>query len=113
MSEVELIFEKLDEMHDGTGQYTKEQLRSWAHMLQMRKHDSYEVPPKKPFFKKSRVNADDGKIDGLSPGKRIRCRSECINQLDKWHSLMERGAGIQRTATNNPLGHKTFLTVLV
>ena len=28
---------------------------------------------------------------GLSPGKTIQYRSECIDQLDKWHSLMERG----------------------
>ena len=62
-------------------------------MLQMRKHDSYNVPPKKPFFKSSQEKIDgSGKVDGLSPGKRIQYRSECITQLDKWHALMERGA---------------------
>ena len=27
----------------------------------------------------------------LSPGKCILYRSECINQLDKWHDLLEKG----------------------
>jgi hypothetical protein len=27
----------------------------------------------------------------VSPGKRVSLRSECINQLDKWHSLLEKG----------------------
>ena len=27
----------------------------------------------------------------MSPGKRIKYRSECIDQLDKWHALLEKG----------------------
>ena len=26
-----------------------------------------------------------------SPGKHLQMRSQCIEQLDKWHSLLERG----------------------
>ena len=41
-----------NELSDQHGDvYTTEQIRAWAHMLQMKKHDSYEEPPKKPFFK--------------------------------------------------------------
>ena len=29
---------------------------------------------------------------GISPGKRINLRSECMQQLDKWHQLLEKGA---------------------
>ena len=63
-------------------------------MLQMKKHDSYQDPPKKPFFKSNSKahKLDDKSSDGLSPGKRIQYRSECINQPDKWHGLMKRGA---------------------
>ena len=28
---------------------------------------------------------------GISPGKRINLRSECMQQLDKWHRLLEKG----------------------
>jgi len=28
----------------------------------------------------------------LSPNKHIGLRSECINQLDRWYSLLEKGA---------------------
>ena len=27
----------------------------------------------------------------VSPRKRLQTRSECIDQLDKWHQLMEKG----------------------
>ena len=62
--------------------------------MQLKKHDLYQDPPKKPFFKSNSKahKLDDKSSDGLSPGKRIQYRSECINQLDKWHGLMERGA---------------------
>ena len=28
----------------------------------------------------------------MSPGKRINLRSECMDQLNKWHGLLEKGA---------------------
>ena len=80
MTEVELIVEELESIHVA-GHYTPEQIRGWAHMLQMKKHDSYQDPPKKPFLKSNSKahNLDDKSSDGLSPGKRIQYRSECIN----------------------------------
>lgn len=29
---------------------------------------------------------------GISPGKQIGLRTELINQLDRWHQLLEKGA---------------------
>lgn len=60
-------------------------------MLQMKTHDSYEEPPKKPFFKAAQKDASSKASDTMSPGKRIQYRSQCIDQLDKWHDLKKRG----------------------
>ena len=91
MSEVQIIVEELQERHGSSKKYSDEQLRAWAHMIQLKKHDSYETPPDKPFFK-SHKKAKVLTENSLSPGKRISYRTECIEQLDKWHSLMEKGA---------------------
>lgn len=93
MSQVQVIVEELQERHGSSKKYSPEQVRAWAHMIQLRKHDSYETPPDKPFFK-SNKNAKPCMTaeKTLSPGKRISYRTECIEQLDKWHSLMEKGA---------------------
>ena len=97
MSEVELIIEDLEEKHSSDGQYSAEQIRVWAHLLHMKKHDSYSDPPNKPFFRHSRsakslVSGSSASTDGMSPAKNIQVRMELIEQLDKWHALMERGA---------------------
>ena len=68
-------------------QYTPVQLNCWAHMIHTHKHESLDAPPNKPFFGKKK----SGDSVGVSPGKRISLRSECINQLDKWHQLKECG----------------------
>ena len=52
-------------------------------MIQMKKHSSYEIPPDKPYFV-----AIGSKLQGVLPGKHIELRSKCIDQLDKWHSLL-------------------------
>ena len=91
LSEVQEIIDDLEERHDST--FTMEQLRVWAHMIHMRKHLSYTDPPDKPFFRKhvSKKNKTTSNTE-LSPVKRINLRTECINQLDKWHMLLEKGA---------------------
>ena len=81
MSEVEVILEDLKEKHKT--KYSAKQLHAWAHMIHMKKHDSYEYPPDKPFFGKF------CKHSSLCSGKRINMRSECIEQLEKWHQLIE------------------------
>ena len=64
----------------------------------MKKHSSYDEPPDKPFFRNSKSvkgktnTSSSGSSDGMSPAKRINLRTECINQLDKWHMLLEKGA---------------------
>ena len=112
--EVEEIVEKLAEKH--SGKYSREQLNVWAHMLQLKKHDSLDEPPDKPFFHSSKRKNISSEKDrtcresssgcsqpirtpstsdsaiGISPGKRINLRSECVQQLDKWHQLLEKGA---------------------
>ena len=85
MSEVDDVVSKLKEKHGE--KYTPAQLNCWAHMINTHKHESLDSPPKKSFFWKER-SAD---APGVSPGKRITLRSECIDQLDKWHSLKESG----------------------
>ena len=49
MAQVEEIEDQLREKHHD--KYSPEQLRSWAHMYIMKKHDSLEDPPDKPFWK--------------------------------------------------------------
>ena len=44
MIEVESIEEELN-----NGTYSREQLRAWAHFIQMGKHDTLGLAPNKPF----------------------------------------------------------------
>ena len=91
MLEVDEILTKLKEHHQH-GKYTKEQLRCWAHMLQLKQHDSFDSPPCKPFFKtRASCSSNQSTSVVVSPGKKISLRSKCIDQLDKWHELKERG----------------------
>ena len=105
MKQIEDIVEKLKEMHSGL--YTLEQYNCWAHTIDMGKHKSYESPPDLPFFvgKKASTKASTPVVAAAvvtqgstgsstqpeSPGKRIRYRGECMDQLTKWHSLLEKG----------------------
>ena len=91
ISEVQAIFEDLEKRHGNSKQYSPEQLRAWAHMIQLKKHESYEAPPDKPFLKLNK-KVPTATQKSLSPGKRISYRTECIEQLGKWHELMEKGA---------------------
>ena len=75
MSEVDKIVSKLKEKHGE--KYTPVQLNSWVHMVNT--HESLDSPPKKSFSGKKR-SAD---APGVSLGKRITLRSECIDQLHK------------------------------
>ena len=46
------------------------------------------------FFKSvAKVSSDDVSAKSvMSPTKRVSLRTQCIEQLDKWHRLMESGA---------------------
>ena len=108
ISEVEEIIKKLREKHSDA--YSVEKLNCWAHMLNVGKHSSYDEPPDFPFFKKRKEKRSDGQRSGLSsdsgstatifsmststnsPSKRVGLRTQCIDQLSKWHSLLNTGA---------------------
>ena len=75
-------------------------------MLHLHKHDSYDTPPCVPYFKKASVHLNqaptaptEAEVTSIStssgvisPGKRVTMRTECIDQLKKWHDLLEEGA---------------------
>ena len=88
MHEVDVIMAKLEEKHKKS--YSKEQIRCWANMIQIKQHESYEIPPNKPFFT-TRAKGVTTPATSISPGKKINLRSEYIQQLDKWHDLKVRG----------------------
>ena len=75
MPEVEEIVEDL-EMRDGEKKiYSAEQLRVWGHMIQMKKHSSYDEPLDKPIFRHSRTlkgktnMSPSGSSDGPTYGR--------------------------------------------
>ena len=100
MDELDVIYHSLEEKHEEV--YSPEQLRAWAHLLQINKHDSYDKPPNKPFFRNKKSNRDDSKLLGqtqlpqtsvsVSPGKRVNMQGQLIEQIARLHDLLERGA---------------------
>lgn len=98
MTDVEMIEEELVEKHLN-GEYSKEQLRSWAHLIQMKKHTSYNTPPNKRFWKSARrrpLSSSEGSSSSdnavnVSPGKKINLRGQCVQQLLQLHQLLEKG----------------------
>ena len=40
MTQVQVIVDELEERHGTSKKYSLEQFRAWAHMLQLKKHDS-------------------------------------------------------------------------
>lgn len=50
MNEVDTIVTKLRDIHGK--KFTPVQLNCWAHMINTSKHDSFDIPPNKPFFGK-------------------------------------------------------------
>lgn len=90
MMQVKQIEEQLQEKH--SGQFTPEQIRAWAHYNQSGKYDSLDVPPNLPFWRDATNKAKDRQTVPLSPGKRVTMRGQCVDQLSKWHDLLEKGA---------------------
>ena len=96
INDAEEVMNTLAKIHKN---YTSEQLSSWAHLIQMGKHHSYDNPPDYPYFrgnKRSRRKSIDSgdelsRSPTFSPCKKVKIRSECIDQLQKWHSLLEKG----------------------
>lgn len=99
--EISAIYAQLKEKHEGM--YKTEQLNTWAHMLYLKTHDSFDNPPNKPFFRKRPVPLENTStqpavskrlIDSgsLSPSRRVNMRSELIDQLKKCQDLFDSGA---------------------
>ena len=90
MIEVESIEEELENKHNGT--YSREQLRAWAHLIQMGKHDSLDLAPNKSFWrtpsgnKGSPLPQSDSTV-AVSPGKKIQLQGQLVDQLLKWHVI--------------------------
>ena len=102
LTEVEELIKQLREKHGSL--YSPEQLNCWAHMHQTKKHGSLETPPNLPYFRAAKrkwssavTNTQDTPSypsftpSGLSPSKRVTLRTECMKQLELWHSLLEKG----------------------
>ena len=100
ISEVEDIIKELKRNH--ASKYSVEQLNVWAHLIHVEKHASKDTPPDLPYFRGTKKRKLQDELDNCpvtapslsitSPGKRVSLRSECIEQLGKWHSLLEKGA---------------------
>ena len=113
MTKVNEIFKEIHDKHGN--RYSDDQKRAWAHLIEMGKHESVIQPPKKRFFQSPPTTESISALQGSpshpstskspttspirrattlvsSPGRRVSIRSECIDQLQKWHSLLDCGA---------------------
>ena len=105
MRKVDEIYDKLHAAHGN--KYSAEQKRAWAHLVELGNHDSLDAPPKKPFFHNHSISNSNSPSrpsaaskSAVTPtssspgqaGRRVSIRSECIDQLKKWHALLDCGA---------------------
>lgn len=92
LSEVDKNYDILRKNHGN--KYTLEQLRMWAQLIRVGKHDSLEEAPNKPFWKgRKRQLTEVPSTVSVSPTKKskVSVRSELLDQLAKWHRLNEAG----------------------
>jgi hypothetical protein len=93
---VQQLVEELKEKHGS--KYTVECLNAWAHMINMGKHSSKDDPPDLPFFGKKKKAMESTSVTPStsvhadSPSKWVGVRTQCIDQLTKWHDLLKSGA---------------------
>ena len=97
---VDDIYKELQEKHTS---YSPRRLRAWANMVNMKSWASLDEPPNKPFFTRGRKRSSEDNASTetpatkkpssiASPGRKVRVRTELIDQLDKFHKLKESGA---------------------
>ena len=86
MHEVGVIAAELVEKHKE--KYSKEQIRCWAYMIQIKQHESYEIPPNKPLFK-TKARGITPSTTCISPGKKREkfCFLSLFSNRIKWHDL--------------------------
>ena len=99
LEKVELILGRLKEKHAGV--YLEERLCAWAHLIEMEKRSSYDHQVHLFFagkgLKAAKSASDTARSsttgmssnNGVSPSKRLIMHSQCIEQLDRWHTLLE------------------------
>ena len=85
IAQVTDLEEKLKEKH--SDKFSDVQYRAWANLVNMKKHNSLDKPPNLPFWRGTVKDSSS-----VSPGKRINLRGQCVDQLLKWHELLEKGA---------------------
>ena len=95
---MEAIVNTLKEKHGSL--QSVEQLNAWGHMIHV------GITPALPYFSKAKGKSSSAEQEAgtqpsspspvvLSPGKYISLRSECMDQLSKWYSLLEKGVIFQ------------------
>ena len=107
VAETNEILAKLEKKHGD--KYSSEQLRTWANLIQLKRHTSLDTPPDYPFFRGRKKKQDsessaDAKgstspkrgdsssaVPGVSPGKRLGMRSQCLDQLGKCIDILDKG----------------------
>lgn len=94
MTDVGEIIDKLRSKHGS--KYTVEKYSAWAYMIHLKKYTSYDDNiPDMPYFNGRKPPSSTIKAvcscTGTQTLTRIQQRSECIDQLRKWHALMEEG----------------------
>lgn len=81
MTEVEDIVNDLQKRR--ACKFSPEQFRAWVHMIQLKKHESYDIPPSKPFFGRGK-----GKHLKDTPSVRISPIIYAWSVLTNWISGM-------------------------
>ena len=85
MEEVDEKLEKLEQKHTG-----EEKMRAQTHRIQMKEQASYDNPPDMLYFKKTPDNSALVSTEaGILPCKKLNMHTACIEQLDRWHRLLE------------------------
>ena len=97
IAQIEEIVSQLQEKHGS--KYSVEKLNCWAHLILMKKHASYDHPPEYPYFK-GKGGDSTSTSASISPGKRVNLRSECMDQLDKSLTLLQKGCITQEQYDN-------------
>ena len=100
-SEVDDTYEELMKRHQG--KWSEDHLRTWAQMIRLKKHHSLDEAPDKPYFRGRKRPATENNQSpvseskktrvppAISPGRKVNVRSELIDQLEKWHKLLDLG----------------------
>ena len=102
-STIVAVQEVVDELKKKHGsKYSSERLNAWAHVVNLGKHGSLDEPPDLPFLEREKQVLEKPHLKHRTQwfpqqvpkvqAKRFGVRTECIDQLSKWHGLLTKGA---------------------